>query len=767
MNFINKNQRCFFIGLIILILSGIYPAHRFVFEYAWGLKVFYLSVCGWGMYRLMRSGVKKQDKIFIGCLLGFEIALLLSIFFSHYRVRSGSELDIMLCSMAISFLFWQIKKEAFLDSLRFLGIIVVIFLHFSICLTLACFYSQAQFSYPWSALFLGFLLNAANLFDFLTLDTIRNPFDYSNYAGMFAAIVWPFFIGLFLADKRKKLKYVWLLGLVYAFSVLWVSKCKGAWLSSIFILLLLFFIWAKRGVKYLKKYWIIPLCVMSLVFFIVYLNPKTRVILTLLCKGRIKSFCGERWYLAQDGWSLVETSPWTGHGITTTPLHYLKSSPDIVHHCWQLHVAPVQFLIEFGFIGGIFAFLCLGYIIYSGFYILRKNNVPRIDKIVLGGCLLSFFSYLSFMSESSWDIFCISCFFCLIVGFILKLKFVYSDAIKESESKTLFVLLKIISLCLFLIVVFFSVKDVLGRYYFKKFVTCASNKDTNCEFFLKKAIDNDPHNLYYLNHGGYYFSCSGFRKSRDLAQRSISYYEESLKVNPYQPEILESLGALYVCDNALKQGVDCYCKAILCLPHHTMAYVQLLDVLQHFKKYDLYDEWLAFVTFVQPNVVLSQPDLICYLRDNKAIQEKVLNYFDVVENQIDRKLKTDVEWNLERLMREILFGKKSSFDSMLSEKLILEIIISENWLYDIRWKNLLEKAHRCPDLKRHYYVPMKQHSNTNILLHGAGGPFLKISTLKTIKLPSKYLHIYISPILNKHARELLLPLIEKTLKEFE
>ena len=116
------------------MLSAIYPARRFSLEYAICFKIFYLTICGYGLIRLWKINSQRQSVCFFGCLFCWGIILLCSILFSHYKVRAGSEIDIMFASIWVSFLFWEANSEDLWKGLRFLGIIIVLFLHFKLCL---------------------------------------------------------------------------------------------------------------------------------------------------------------------------------------------------------------------------------------------------------------------------------------------------------------------------------------------------------------------------------------------------------------------------------------------------------------------------------------------------------------------------------------------------------------------------------------------------------------------------------------------------------
>ena len=142
-----------------------------------------------------------------------------------------------------------------------------------------------------------------------------------------------------------------------------------------------------------------------------------------------------------------------------------------------------------------------------------------------------------------------------------------------------------------------------------------------------------------------------------------------------------------------------------------------------------------------------------------------MNYFDFVEDQLDNSLKTKLDWNLERCYRKRLFGEIGQLPLMTNSEKIAQLG-NNNWIQGTKWNNLLAVAEKQPNLNRHYYVPMDQHSSIRILLHGSGGPNLNITTLKAVQLPFKTPSIYSSSRLNKYVRELLKPLLEKTQQAF-
>lgn len=117
MRIIYKNTSIILMLLVYLFLGSIYPARRFNFHYAILFKIFYLSICVLGVCQLVRQ--KFSQRLFpwgmalFGCIAG------ISALTSFYPVRAGSELDIMMATMALSFLFWTHGNLQPLEGLKF------------------------------------------------------------------------------------------------------------------------------------------------------------------------------------------------------------------------------------------------------------------------------------------------------------------------------------------------------------------------------------------------------------------------------------------------------------------------------------------------------------------------------------------------------------------------------------------------------------------------------------------------------------------------
>lgn len=311
------------------------------------------------------------------------------------------------------------------------------------------------------------------------------------------------------------------------------------------------------------------------------------------------------------------------------------------------------------------------------------------------------------------------------------------------------------------IVFFYSLRDLMGRYCFEKFYSNAVANRLTCGDDLKRALQWDPHQLHYWNQGGYFFASKGFLKNKALAQKAINYYEASLALNPNQLELLESLGALYASFGEHQRAVEYFCKTILCLPNHTLAYVQLLEVLKQVGLDDLREEWFALSMHICPKPLLRQPDLATEFEHSSNLHRRYFEYFELLENHNTQLAFSDA-WRLKKyFIKKILFNEKES--ALLEENAELR---EANWFNKlISWEKTIKQGWDEPYAKRLYFIPLKQHSNMRILLHAGVGPQLKICTIKEITKPFEFSsYPFERNIPAEKTREILLPLVEKTLK---
>lgn len=791
--FKKSNKILSLLGLF-LILSCVYPSRRFLVEYAIWIKSIYVLLTFTALFYLFKLRIKSiflTPCIILGTL---SLSFCITTLTSTYPVRAGSELGILLTSFSFSLLFCLWSKNALERNVKLLGLFVLIFMHFSICLALACERTHQLFTYPTFELIFQYFFNFAALLSSFQLDDLRSPFEYSNHAGLFGTIVWPFFVGLWQAEKRHIWKFVWGLGVIYGLTITYVSHSRAGFLVSALIITVLFVLFFVKFKKIsLKTKIIIAILTLLTGSVILITTPRFETIRINLLHLRLKKFASTRYYAAKDGLKIAMQRPLWGHGISTTPLHYLESEPEVVHHCWQLHFAPVQFLIEFGFVGGLCFLAFFLYVAYCCTKIFTCKNVPENYKGITLGCSLSFLAYLIFISESSWDIFCIACFFCLMCGIIVTIYYKFCN--KSQRFLEPPILLKALLSLAIVVCSIFSMKDVLGRYYFRKFaIYLAQNKEDKAIDYAEKALDQDFLNLRYLNQIGYVFAKLGFGKDKNITQKAIKFYEDSIAINPNQIELLESLGAFYIYLGNIEKGIQYYCRAIKCLPINTATYIQLLDTLKQFKQKELYTEWLGLLAFLNPMIIFSQPDLTEALRQDKEAQKLCLNYFNYLEKNYPDDERNDA-WVLEKHLREKLFYEKHQKLNLKSYELLKWV----NWMRGLNWETILATAKKQPLMKRFYFIPLNQHSDPNILLHGCerhvGNATLKdiyqffpasiyfeaydnlakytryvphyAPSPKGLAICDCTLYIagkYLCKATVKHARELVAPLIKKTLE---
>ena len=304
-------------------MAGIYPARRFLLEYAFIFKGVFLTLCLLAAGRCLNA-MHRTSKVFNALIIWFGLAMIASVFASHYPVRAGSECDILLASFAFSYLFWTYNGVSTKNKMRLLGIGMLMFLHFSVCLCLACDQVREGFIYPWKLLFRDYFFNLDSVFRFLFIShrRVRCPLDYSNYMGYMGGLVLPFFIALMCAERRKLLKTLWFLGFSYAFAVIFSAKSRMTWGLSALIVIG----WLLYGLKRLHfgRVWKISIVTMFCIgcCTAAWKTESIRSKFQHIVKGDFKGFAGTRSYLAQDGWKLVQQKPLFGHGITTIPMHF-------------------------------------------------------------------------------------------------------------------------------------------------------------------------------------------------------------------------------------------------------------------------------------------------------------------------------------------------------------------------------------------------------------------------------------------------------------
>ncbi len=735
------------------LIAGIYVWRRFEATYDLIFKAFYTTVCALGLWKFLKhfQGSSRWRNCWIGL---FAIAVLGSVFTSRYPVRASSELDILLASFAMSYLFWTNPIASWEWKLRALGVGIFFFLHFSIGMCCACYYSDQWRSYPWATFFRDFCFSPAMVASLckIPMNWVSTPLNYSNYQGYFGALTLPFFFGLLAAERRFLRKIVWILGAVYAGTIVFVSSGRMAWMVTGCTL----FVWCAYVLckNFYRKRWT-TLILFMVVFFGIYRCccsiPRVKISISTIKHRR--NFHEARFVLAQDGWKIVQSKPWLGHGITTTPLHYLESQPEEVYHFWQLHVAPVQFLIEFGWVGGVAFFAILGTVFYGSCRLLRSASFSRQQKCLIFGCFTSFLAYLSTNSEDTFEAWALAGWVGWIIGFLWFL----SDVRKRSqECLQQATILKYLVSAVAIVCGYGSICECKGRCAFDRFVQKTDAGDKSAEVDLQRALRADPKQIFYWNHGGYAKTREAFPYSKEGMQHALSYYETSLQINPHQVDILETCGALYATIGNILKAVRYYTQAVLCVPYHTFAYAQLLELLRIYGSTALYQEWVAQTAYAMPMVIFSQKGLLLMFQNHPELRRAVMELFQQTEHN-HPELVESRSWN----------QKKNRW-------------CDENFCGS--WNYWMQNLNQGTLLYPFYQLDLRQYSTDALRWHGGAAPTFQIATLVPInhclRSLSRQNSFFVPKSLEmevemqfhpgcKYARELLEPLIKKTLAAFE
>ena len=291
--------------------------------------------------------------------------------------------------------------------MQLLGGTLLLLLHLTLCFTVA--QNRPISGNLLRDAFCFYCFNPTTPCEFIACPSVRCPFDYTNYSGLLAAMAWPFLVGLIQVTKNIIVKWLYILGVGYSLAIVFVSNSRAA-----FDLSLLFICVYPLGWFLLKQKR----------FFITHKKLVGTSLLLIAFLASVLFYCvirkESRLGLAKTGIQLIQKRPCFGYGITTIPLHFLDVHPEgYMHHCWQIHMAPVQYVFEFGCIGTLFYLLLISYILWCALRILWKDSIAVSTKKMVYGCSLSFLLYLAFFSESSWDIFPIACFIWLLIGYVL------------------------------------------------------------------------------------------------------------------------------------------------------------------------------------------------------------------------------------------------------------------------------------------------------------------------------------------------------------
>ena len=740
-----------FLCVLFFSISAIYPSRRFIVEYAFFFKASYFFLMIFACIKIFSINSLRVNKDLNLGLCLWLLGLILSACFSKFNIRCGSEIDIPLAAMSFAVIYCFYSKNSFDSFLRIFGVTLVLFAYFSICLCLACVRVNAINDYPWIPFLLDNLFNPFGIIVMFFNEKIRinTPFDYINYAGLFGTIILPFFVGLFAWEKIKKFKIVWVLGIFLSCTIIFSTKCRGAILSTCIVFFIAIVIWAINKIKNQKfahKMLTIAILVISIIGICAATNSRFKNLWYNIASGDISRVTGERFHLAKDGLKLFLEKPIVGHGITASPLMYMKAKPKIVHHCWQLHVAPVQDLLEFGLIGFLGLFIIGFYGLFIAIKMLLSQKINNNEKKLIFGTAMSLLAYITFVSEFSWDLFVVSATICTIFGLLLTY---YVNNFNEKRQSTIFV--KILMHLAVFVCAYFSIKDLYGRHYFRKFLNISKYNLCESKSSLNKAIENDPSNLYYYNQAGNVFALSGYPYSINNVITAIEYLEKSLKICPWQPHVLENIGTFYSFLGNYRKGINCYISSIKLLPYNSLAYIQLIECFHKIGNHFMANKLSALAAFLNPNLFY-QYAFIDFFVDNDQAKKDLFTYYQKAE-ELDNSLSFNDAWLFEKESRAYLLGLTKT---VKMNKAVKDYTSLYNFFFSNNLDNIYYMCYEAKKMNKYRHeMNDSTHSNRKILLHGVEGPSLFTFTLKQmsapINMPQEKYPLPTSSALNKPA----------------
>ena len=196
-----KHRIDLLLGTLVLwfLLSSVSASHYFVTNVALYLKLTYLAlIISIFVIGCFLKKLRIEKSAFIGITVTF-IGILGSVWTSQFPTRAACDLDIIFAALALGYIIQSCVAKNFINGIRSVGIFLFLFSHFTLCLYTS-HWNPTQLQNFWHVFFLNALSNPfAVLHDiFCPHGLLEQPFGYSNFAALFAAMLCPFFMGLFL-----------------------------------------------------------------------------------------------------------------------------------------------------------------------------------------------------------------------------------------------------------------------------------------------------------------------------------------------------------------------------------------------------------------------------------------------------------------------------------------------------------------------------------------------------------------------------------------
>jgi tetratricopeptide (TPR) repeat protein len=618
----------------------------FAFSYAWIFKGYFLTLLGLALICFARSRTRLQKGWHLG-FAWFCASLVVTSARAYYDVRTTSGLDIFLGAVALTYLFYRCGPVQQMQLFREIGVFLL-----AITATSLAVYVAQDPPFPYT-------YNVSNLWQNIvgrpwrTVCTIKDilrharlpnhyPLEYSNFTGIFAFLSLPFFVGLLFYDTSRRWKNFWGVAALLSLLELRSAKCDAAYFLTIFNGLAALLLWtiARENLRW-RRICAVGAIGVLLAVGIVWAQPalKSRVY-TLLNNG-VPHFLGTRYHTMKQGWGLFLQRPWFGHGFHNTgPLYFeafFKSSSPAAFGAWQFHFTPVQILVDWGIVGTLGLLGIIGSFLFMWGRLFFRTRSR--DKILATAAVLALVAYCGEFADWSLNIFCIVATLTLTTATLYHLYCKHFLAQRRGNM----IGLKLVCGVLMGYILFYSYRDIYSRYLFDKGVR-ESSLDSS-EKYIREAIRQDPHNLYYHNQLGNLLAMLVPRRP-ELYDRAVEAFKQSLKVTDYQIYPHANLGALYTFGGDYERAYDHYYRAIELNPTKSLSYIQLAHILylHHFDT--LADRWAACACFAHPYLIRCAP-LYLWLVDRPGVRHELFDlYRRAIEEAPDVATKQYFEYNV-------------------------------------------------------------------------------------------------------------------------
>lgn len=228
----------------------------------------------------------------------------------------------------------------------------------------------------------------------------------ANHFGAFIAHSCSVFLGLFLFDKNKKRKYLFLTTVLFGLHPLFFSYSRGAYLA---------FFGAMTIFGLIKKRSLLVVAAIILIAWQSILPPSVvdRITGTKTEEGEIESSAAHRLILWDHAMNLFEQNPVFGVGFGGFGLTVPAGE-----HLTDTHNFYLKTLAEQGIIGGIFFLSILFKSFLSGWRLLKIGNSPLQQGLGFGfmGCVIA--CAITNMFGDRWSYFALGGYYWILWGLV-------------------------------------------------------------------------------------------------------------------------------------------------------------------------------------------------------------------------------------------------------------------------------------------------------------------------------------------------------------